>query len=142
MKSTIADIMTDAVLSLEIDSNMQQVHQMMKKNQIRHVPILQDGLFFGVITQKTILAKVMYLLDKYGVNILERKEKSISAIELVDKDIVFAKHNMPLIDAAKFFLSNRHGCLPVVNEDNTLLGIVTSSDFVKLSLKLLEAENE
>ncbi|MGI2002310.1 CBS domain-containing protein, partial [Shewanella frigidimarina] len=36
-----------------------------------------------------------------------------------------------------YFIDNKLGCLPVVDEHNKVLGIVTSSDFVKLCQRLL-----
>ena len=130
--------MTTSVFQLDIENSMHEVHKLMKEAQIRHVPISQNNEFIGVVTQKTIIAKVMYLLDNYGSSSLERREKSVSVSDLIDKNVVFANPDMPLVDAAQFFLANRHGCLPIVDKDNILQGIVTSSDFVKLSLTLLD----
>ncbi|WP_042149509.1 MULTISPECIES: HPP family protein [unclassified Pseudoalteromonas] len=138
MNKVIADIMTTSVFQLDIENSMYEVHKLMKESQIRHVPISQNNEFKGVVTQKTIIAKVMYLLDNYGSSSLERREKSVSVSDLIDKKVGFANPNMPLVDAAEFFLANRHGCLPIVDKDNLLQGIVTSSDFVKLSLTLLD----
>jgi len=138
MTKTIADLMTRNVLSIDLDNSMLDLHQMMKDHNIRHIPVLENGCFYGMVTQKSVLAKTMYLLDKYGVNALQRREKQVPVSELVDKDVVFANQTMPLTDAARFFLNNRHGCLPIVDDENQLLGIVTSSDFVRLSLTLLE----
>lgn len=138
MAKVIGDIMTVNVYSLSQQATMADAHDIMNEKSVRHIPIVQDGLFQGVITQKAILAKVMFLLDKYGVNALKRREKSISVSELVDQDVITANKNMPLVQAAEFFLTNRHGCLPVVDDEGQLLGIVTSSDFVRLSLTLLQ----
>jgi len=138
MSKVIADIMTTSVLQLDVENTMYEVHTLMKESQIRHVPISKNNEFIGVVTQKSIIAKVMYLLDNYGSSSLKRREKSVSVSDLIDKNVVFANPDMPLVDAAEFFLSNRHGCLPIVDKDNLLQGIVTSSDFVKLSLSLLD----
>ncbi|TMO90199.1 CBS domain-containing protein, partial [Pseudoalteromonas ruthenica] len=34
-------------------------------------------------------------------------------------------------------VDNRHGCMPVVSEQGQLVGILTSSDFVRLAAALL-----
>ncbi len=140
MSQTVSDIMSQDVISLTLDATMFDAHELMKESNIRHIPITEDNAFYGVVTQKAILSKVMFLLDKYGVNALQRREKSIKISELVDKSVIFASKDMPLSEAAQFFLNHRHGCLPVVDAQNKLLGIVTSSDFVRLSLELLQKE--
>mgnify|MGYP000908820927 CR=1 FL=1 len=138
MEKSIADIMSCEVITLSSTASMYELHQLMKEHNIRHVPIVDDNKFAGVVTQKSVLAKVMYLLDLHGASNLSKEEKSINVMNLVDKNVVFANASMPLKDAAQFFVTNRHGCLPVVNNDNQLQGIVTSSDFVRLALKLLQ----
>ena len=138
MDKSINDIMSCNVISLSSTASMYELHKLMKEHNIRHVPIVDDNKFAGVVTQKSVLAKVMYLLDIHGSSLLSQEEKSINVMSLVDKNVVFANASMPLKDAAEFFVTNRHGCLPVVNDENQLLGIVTSSDFVRLALKLLQ----
>ncbi len=46
---------------------------------------------------------------------------------------------MRVRDAARVMLDNQYGCLPVVDEDRNLLGIVTEADFLHLAVKMLEA---
>lgn len=138
MSRTVAEIMTSDVVSLSSTASMYDLHQMMKTHNIRHIPIVDDTRFAGVVTQKTVLAKVMYLLDIHGSSCLSKEEKSINVMPLIDKDVVFASPDMPQIKAAEFFVNNRHGCLPVIDSQDRLLGIVTSSDFVRLALKLLQ----
>ena len=46
--------------------------------------------------------------------------------------------NTPIIDAVSKILSKRINCLPVVEDDGSVCGIVTSTDLLKSYLKLLE----
>jgi CBS domain-containing membrane protein len=43
----------------------------------------------------------------------------------------------PLGNAAQSILRGKVGCLPVIDADNKLVGILTEADFVKLSATLL-----
>jgi CBS domain-containing membrane protein len=36
-------------------------------------------------------------------------------------------------------LDKQYGCLPIVDENDNLLGIVTEADFLQLVVKMLEA---
>jgi CBS domain-containing membrane protein len=36
-------------------------------------------------------------------------------------------------------LENQYGCLPVVDGEGNLLGIVTEADFLRLAVKMLDA---
>ena len=39
---------------------------------------------------------------------------------------------MPIDEAAQLMVDNHIGCLPVVDAENRLLGIVTTGDFLRL----------
>ena len=39
--------------------------------------------------------------------------------------------------AARILLENKYGCLPVVDGDHQLQGIVTEADFLRLTVQLL-----
>ena len=51
---------------------------------------------------------------------------------------ITVKRNTPIIDAVSKILSKRINCLPVVEDDGSVCGIVTSTDLLKSYLKLLE----
>jgi len=44
---------------------------------------------------------------------------------------------MPLREAGQLLISKRVGCLPVVDAENRLLGLITENDLAKLALTLL-----
>ena len=43
-----------------------------------------------------------------------------------------------IIDAAKLIYKTKFGCLPVVDENYRLVGIITDHDFVAITIQLLE----
>lgn len=85
-----------------------------------------------------MIAKVVSALALYGGDGLEEHESRTDIMEVAVTDYETADKNQPLTDVAPFFLRNKHGCLPIVDEQHRLVGIITSSDFVKLSVQLLE----
>jgi len=46
---------------------------------------------------------------------------------------------MLLADAARLLTKNKVDCLPVTQEDGTLVGILTAFDFIELSIGFLDA---
>ena len=51
---------------------------------------------------------------------------------------ITVKRNTAIIDAVSKILSKRINCLPVIEEDGTVCGIVTSTDLLKSYQQLLE----
>ncbi|MCC5825758.1 MULTISPECIES: CBS domain-containing protein [Alkalimonas] len=136
----VAELMTANPLFVRRDQTLKDAHDLMRTKNIRHIPVLdeQDKLV-GVLTQKKMIATVMGLLAKYGTSALERKEKQQIIGELMDTDFATVQPQQSLAEVISYFLKNKHGCLPVVDENEQLLGILTSSDFVRLAGQLLES---
>lgn len=135
---TVAELMTANPLFVRREQSLKDAHDLMRNKNIRHIPVLdeQDKLV-GVLTQKKMIATVMGLLAKYGTSALERKEKQQIIGELMDTDFATVQPEQALAEVISYFLKNKHGCLPVVDADEQLLGILTSSDFVRLAGQLL-----
>lgn len=140
MPFTIADIMTTSVTTLSPDSSLKDAHDMSKNKGIRHLPVVDkdSGKLLGIVTQKAMIAKVFSLLNLYGKEQLQQHEQATNVMEIAIVDFATVKVDDALLQAADFFLNNKHGCLAVVDQNQRLCGIVTSSDFVKLSVTLLQ----
>lgn len=137
---TVADIMTENVLAVTPEDNLQTVHQLMRDKNIRHVPVVERGELKALLTQKIIMREVIKLLSQYGQQELSAQEAQINVMDIADTSPLAIFTDTPLLETASYFLQQRHGCLPVINNDRKLIGIVTSSDFVRLSLNLLKSE--
>ncbi|MGB3725994.1 MAG: CBS domain-containing protein [Glaciecola sp.] len=137
---TVADLMTTKLLTLSANHSMKNVHDLITKKGIRHIPIMdeQNKHIIALVTQKVMVAKVVAILTAYGPQALLEKEMRTPVLDIAVKDFDKVPPNMPLKDAAAYFLQNKYGCLTVVDENNHLVGMLTSSDFVKLSFSLLQ----
>lgn len=139
MSYTVKSIMTTDLVTLTPESSLFDAHQITKEKGIRHIPVVNDqGQIIAIATQKVLIANVMQILSDFGERAIERKEKLTDILNVAETDFDTVTADRKLVDIAEFFLMNKHGCLPVVEEDNKLVGMITSSDFVRLSARLLE----
>lgn len=136
--STVAQLMTTDPFCVTRDATLKDAHDLMRTKNVRHIPVIDDkGELVGMLTQKVMIAKVMGLMAQYGATALERKEKQQLVADIMLTDFAAVTPEQTLAQVAGFFVSNRHGCMPVVDAQNKLKGILTSSDFVRLAADLL-----
>lgn len=135
---TVADIMTQPVTTLTPEMSLRDAHDITRQQGIRHLPIVDNDQLIGIVTQKRMISKVISLMTLYGNEGLAKHEGLTNIMEVAVKDFDTVSAEQSVRDVAPFFLKNKHGCLPVVNAEGTLVGILTSSDFVKLTISLLE----
>jgi len=141
--TSVGDIMARDLLTLDASATLKDAHDLMREKSIRHIPVVDKltGKLLGVLTQKRMIATVMSLLSDYGVSALERRERQCRVVEIIDPDVESVDIKAPLTEVVPFFLENKHGCLTVVDSEQRLTGIVTSSDFVRLCAELLKERN-
>jgi len=137
MKS-IGDIMVKDVLSLIKTDDVHHARMLMKAKNIRHIPVLSKdkGELLGVITQHSLLNNAFNVVEKYGLGKLEKKERQTLVSQIMRTDCETVASNMDIKDVCEMFLKKKYSYLLVVDEGK-LVGIITSVDFVKLSLHLI-----
>lgn len=135
----VCDIMTPSPVCISNEASLKDAHQLMQSRNVRHLPVIseQDGSLVGMLTHKKMIASVLSMLNKYGQGALDRKERYTPIIEVMETQVQKLGLDEPLSVVVQYFIDNKLGCLPVVDEHNKVLGIVTSSDFVKLCQRLL-----
>ncbi|MCL1036111.1 CBS domain-containing protein [Shewanella submarina] len=131
----IHEIMTPDPICLHKDATVHDAHALMK--QVKHLPIIDDdGRLVGVLSHKKIVSTVIHLLNSYGPGVLQRKEKFIHVHEVMESPITRKPHD-PASEVIEYFLQNRLSCMPVVDDDMQVKGIVSASDFLTLCHELM-----
>jgi len=135
----ISDIMVSNVISVLDTDDVHKARMLFKEKGIRHLPVLnsENGEFCGVLTQRSLLNHAFNIVEKFGLSGLQKRELRTQVKEIMNTDCDTATPEMDLGCAAEIFTTKKLSCLPVV-ENRQLMGIVTSLDFVKLTLYLLK----
>ena len=135
----VSDIMVKKVVSLKETDNLHQARMLLKDHNIRHLPIVSDTSeeFIGLLEQKDILNNAFNVVENYGFSKLKKREEMTLVKDAMTTDGMTIEPTASLQEAGKMFADKKCSCLPVV-ENNKQVGILSSVDFVKLSLHLLE----
>jgi CBS domain-containing membrane protein len=135
----VSDIMTTTPVCISNEATLKDAHQLMQSRSVRHLPVISelDGTLVGMLTHKKMIASVLSMLNKYGQGALDRKERYKPIVEVMETQVQKLGLDEPLSVVVQYFIDNKLGCLPVVDTSNKVIGIVTSSDFVKLCQRLL-----
>jgi CBS domain-containing protein len=136
----VRDIMTQRVLCLLEEENLEHLAKGMARFAFRHLPVIDDGKLVGIVSQRDYLeASVSSLDPEYALKDANLKH-NIFVAEIMRNPVVSVRPETPLLDAAKLLREHKFGCLPVTEDDGTLVGIVTEYDFTKLAERFLGEE--
>ncbi|MCK5539446.1 MAG: CBS domain-containing protein [Deltaproteobacteria bacterium] len=139
----VADIMTRDLFPLKANQTLNVVRLLMRTVQVRHVPILDDEEHFvGLLSHRDLLA---YSISKLAdINPIEQREldRHIPIKDVMRTEIATTTPATDLKEAISSMLENKFGCLPVIDNQKNLVGIITDEDIIRLAIKLLEKEEK
>jgi len=139
MLINIQELMSTELHTLHPHHTLHDAHALMNEYKIRHILVVDEAnKFIGLLSQRDLLAMSVSTFAEISNDERDELETGIPLSKVVTRDIVAAEEDTSLLDAARFMLNTKHGCLPVIDAQAQLKGILTEADFVRLALHLLE----
>ena len=125
----VADIMTGKVVTLSPHHSFSQAANLMNDRYFRHCVVVDaQGHIVGVISDRDILRALAR----------NPNSRSKSVEQIMTHNPVTVRRDTPIADAVSKILSKRINCLPVVEANGHVCGIVTSTDLLKSYQQLLD----
>jgi CBS domain-containing membrane protein len=134
----VADLMSTDLVTLTEDETLAHAQRCMARGRIRHLPVVRDGRLTGLLTHRDLLAASFSIFAEVEHNEQRRIFDTVRVIEAMHRDVVTVSPDLGVAQAASILLENKYGCLPVVDGDGILVGIVTEADFLRLTVRLLK----
>lgn len=135
----VSDIMTRDVKTLGIGSTLRDAEELMREHHVRHIPVVSDtGAIKGVLSQKEFLREAFRITDKFGAHHLQDYLAKTPVLDCLDREVETLPADTPLKTTGERLRAEKEGCLLIADDAGNLLGIVTSQDFVRLALDLLD----
>jgi acetoin utilization protein AcuB len=121
MNEAVSTIMTKELITIHPDDKLSMVLEAFKTKKIHHLPVIEDGKLVGLITTSDL----MWLnrsFDDYS---------SIQVSDVMTRKLATLEPSAKIGTAAEIFLENWFHALPIVDENELLVGIVTSFDILR-----------
>lgn len=135
--------MATNVIAVKPDTSLLKCRNLLKEHQIRRLPVVDDqNRVVGIISDRDVKGA-----SPSKATALEVHEMQYLLAELKAKDIMTAKPVTikpwdSVEQAAIIMMDKKFGGLPVVSEDNKLVGIITDQDIFKLLINITGARVE
>lgn len=130
MPKLVKDIMKTDVVTLQYDAKLDFAEEMMYLGRIRHLPVIRQGTLIGIVSQRDLFKAS---LTSIITNMRDNKKflNSIDVKEVMTENLITVSPDCTIEDAAQMLVDNKIGCLPVVENDRKLVGLVTETDFLQ-----------
>lgn len=131
-------IMTSKLVTLFREQTLPLADELMKLKNIRHIPVVDEaGHLVGLVTHRDILRARISNLSGLDDDEIAARQTEIVVADIMNVDIWTVAPNTLASTAGKVLLDHRFGCLPVVDDNRLLVGILTEADFLRFAIKAL-----
>lgn len=118
MNDSISTIMTTSVISITSDQTLDVAKDILFSKRIHHLPVTKGTKLVGIITS----------FDLVKINDSSDNFKNIKIKDVMTTKLAVLTPENKIGTAAEVFLENRFHGIPIVNEKQSLVGIVTTHD--------------
>lgn len=126
--------MTTEVITITPNETMDTVQDIFRKNHLHHLPVVDEGgKVVGIISHKDYLRLLhgftlfkTHKSEEYNDAIL----RSLLVKEVMTRQVATLQPDDTIELAAGFFRENYFHALPVVDDDEHLVGIITTHDLL------------
>jgi len=123
---TVGQVMVDDVLTIDASAPLWRAAQMMRDGNVGVLPVVEDGRLRGIVTDRDLVVR----------GIAEGADPSGMRVgDCATWDIVCARVDSPIEEAMEVMGECQIGRLPIVDNDNRVVGIVTLSSLALRSRK-------
>ena len=131
----VREWMTPNPVTVSPTDTLPEAVRRLKSGGFRRLPVLEGDKLIGIVTDrdcKEAMPSDATSLSIWEINYLLAKLK---VGEIMSKSLVVVQDFMPLKSAAELMLKHKIGGLPVVDDRENLVGILTATDVLKAYLQ-------
>jgi CBS domain-containing protein len=129
---TVADVMTRDVTTLDENDSLEQLLESMHLLHFRHTPVVDEDRVIGLLSERDVLKLSASSLLPHAKQQNEFLQRRFFVRDAMVRDVCTVPPDTLLKDAAAVMLERRIDCLPVVNAEGGLVGILTSTDLMRV----------
>lgn len=125
-EKTVAEIMVREVQTISQEESVQQAAELFAEHSIRHLVVTDDvGRVVGVFSDRDLMQHTIYCLS-------HEESPGVSPVSgSIAESPVTVNIDTPLSTAAGILANRKIGCLPVLDHDGGLCGIVSTVDLLQ-----------
>ncbi len=134
LERSVADLMTSDPASVHPTQRLSVARHGMLASGGHHVPVVEDGRFIGLLTPSDLLQVAPSNAYAMDPDVLDRTLDRVTVRHAMQEDVLTIRADATIGDACRLFARGGFHCLPVVDDEGALCGLLTTTDIVRALL--------
>lgn len=138
----VRDCMTTPVLTVTPNTPFQAALQLMHEHQVRRLPVVdKHGRLAGIVAERDLLHASPSPISSLSVWEMNYLLGKLTIQQVMTRSIIITTPDTPIEHAASLMVANKIGGLPVVDESNHVVGIITETDIFRSFVEMLDGQD-
>lgn len=134
----VKHLMSSPVVSLFAEHTLPLAEDIMRFKHIRHLPVIDEaGHLVGLVSHRDLLRAQISTFTGLTDGQRRARQEDILVRQLMTRDLWTVNPETLASVAGQTMADHRYGCLPVVDAQHVLVGIITERDFLKFATKAI-----
>jgi len=136
----VRDRMSSPAVTITPDTSSQDALKLMHEYQFRRLPVVgdQDELI-GIVSERDLLYASPPPSAPPGDQELDNQPSDLRVQDVMTEEVITTAPDAFIEEAARLRADNRIGGLPIVDEDNHVVGVITETDVFRAFIDIYRA---
>ena len=127
----VSDIMQTKIVTISAGERLSTVEDIMTLGGVRHIPVVRGGELVGVVSERDLLRVSLSKLNQNGSDERRAFLHAIQIERVMSDPAIVIGPDATVAEAARVMADRKIGCLPVVDREQELVGLVTETDVLR-----------
>jgi len=127
----VEKIITKHIVTVNMDDTLKVIDEIFETAQFHHLLVTGDTKLVGVISDRDLLKAI----SPYANSLAELPRDAATfrkkAHQIMSRNPITINSDANVLEAAHSFIANKISCLPVLDKDGHIAGILTWRDILK-----------
>lgn len=137
----VRDCMSSPAVTITPDTPFQIALKAMHEHKFRRLPVVdKNGRLAGIVSERDLLhasPSPASSLSVWEMNYLLAK---LTVQQIMTRAIIITSPDTPIEHAASLMVANKIGGLPVVDENDHVVGMITETDIFKVFVEMMDGK--
>ena len=127
----VSEIMSTKVVTVGMDDRLSLVKEIFDGTKFHHLVVIEEGAVFGILSDRDLLKSISPNIgtNRYTPRDLETLDKCVHTV--MTRKPICVHESASVADVITLLNKHTISCVPVVDEQNHIVGIITWRDILK-----------
>jgi acetoin utilization protein AcuB len=128
----VEKIMSKPVVTVTLDDTLRVVKQIFENAKFHHLLVVEDHKLYGVLSDRDLLKSISPFIGTVQETVHDKFTLNKKVHQIMSRKPISLHPTADVYEAISLFNQHNISCIPIVNEKNVPVGIVSWRDILQI----------